>query len=318
MGSEVFELTGNTALYDVLGVTKDAPDKEIRKAYYRLAVVYHPDKNPDGEEIFKEVTFAYNILSDPEQRRMYDNRSLKNHLQGRAREYNPEMDPNVELSQEDLRRFVEKLRQQQRSKNEQFSEFEARREEEMKRRAEYDAKNPEFKREYERQRALRQHGAASQQARAAKEREANQLAAPASLTFRTSAEMMKDLQDEERRRMMGERIASPTKRSAKLLNIKESMMSRYRSEKDSPGASSTASRALTRTPGSSDTSRTLPDFVRQHQHQQVSAYSTNVDETLEKFANYDYLDVVVKAKDDKVAMDGAILADALSQYDRNN
>src|SRR5258705_12158511 len=63
-----------TDYYAVLGVRRDANAEEIKKAYRRLARELHPDVNPDPvtQERFKEITQAYEVLSDPEKRQMYD------------------------------------------------------------------------------------------------------------------------------------------------------------------------------------------------------------------------------------------------------
>ncbi|HEX6546315.1 MAG TPA: DnaJ domain-containing protein, partial [Bryobacteraceae bacterium] len=61
--------------YEVLGVSRDCDDSALKGAYRKLALQYHPDRNPnnsEAEERFKEAAEAYSILSDPQKRATYD------------------------------------------------------------------------------------------------------------------------------------------------------------------------------------------------------------------------------------------------------
>eukprot|EP00894_Picocystis_sp_ML_P001564 jgi/Pico_ML_1/52081/g2845.t1 len=69
--------TGSRDFYAILGVDRKADESTIKKAYRKLALKYHPDKNPDNQEEasrkFQDVGTAYEVLSDPEKRSVYDN-----------------------------------------------------------------------------------------------------------------------------------------------------------------------------------------------------------------------------------------------------
>ncbi|KZT27938.1 DnaJ-domain-containing protein [Neolentinus lepideus HHB14362 ss-1] len=68
-----------TEYYDLLGVTPDASDNDLKKGYRKAAMKYHPDKNksPEAEEKFKEISKAYQVLSDPNMRAVYDKHGKK-------------------------------------------------------------------------------------------------------------------------------------------------------------------------------------------------------------------------------------------------
>jgi len=62
----------DTKFYDILGVEPEADDDELKRAYRKLAMKYHPDKNPEDPNKFSEISMVYSVLTDPEKREMYD------------------------------------------------------------------------------------------------------------------------------------------------------------------------------------------------------------------------------------------------------
>ena len=72
--NEIDYVTCKQDFYALLGVTKTATDREIKRAFRKLALKYHPDKNKSktAEEKFREIAEAYDTLSDPEKRKKYD------------------------------------------------------------------------------------------------------------------------------------------------------------------------------------------------------------------------------------------------------
>ena len=73
-------------LYDLLGVQPGVDLAALKKSYRNLAKKFHPDKNPEGGEVFKNISMAYDILSDPEKRKVYDVSGEQGIQGGRAEE----------------------------------------------------------------------------------------------------------------------------------------------------------------------------------------------------------------------------------------
>lgn len=95
-------MAANEDFYSVLGVSRTASDDEIKKAYRKLAIKYHPDHNPGdktAEEKFKEVNNAYQVLSDPKERSRYDQLGHEMYTKGGSASGGPGMDPMDFFSQ---------------------------------------------------------------------------------------------------------------------------------------------------------------------------------------------------------------------------
>ena len=67
-------MTQQKEYYQILGVSRDATEEDIKKAFRQQALKYHPDRNqePGADQKFKEINEAYQVLSDPEKRKLYD------------------------------------------------------------------------------------------------------------------------------------------------------------------------------------------------------------------------------------------------------
>ncbi|CAG4990590.1 unnamed protein product [Parnassius apollo] len=72
----------DSKLYDILGVSRNASESEIKRSYHKLAKEFHPDKNPAAGDRFKEISYAYEVLSDPKKRQTYDKYGLKGLQEG--------------------------------------------------------------------------------------------------------------------------------------------------------------------------------------------------------------------------------------------
>ena len=89
--------------YDVLELHKTASIDEIKSAYKRLALIHHPDKNSDGNDTrFKEISEAYNTLSNPEKRHIYDNPQQQQHHHGQHPFFNFSFNSSVKRKSKNI------------------------------------------------------------------------------------------------------------------------------------------------------------------------------------------------------------------------
>lgn len=114
--------------YKLLKISSNASEKEIQSAYRKIALVYHPDKKPNdpkAEEYFKLVTEAYNVLSNPDKKRKFDQIIQGVYIQQnqkREKEYDPRDRRYKSQSKEEIRRKVERIKRKREEENVQLYE----------------------------------------------------------------------------------------------------------------------------------------------------------------------------------------------------
>eukprot|EP00759_Apiculatamorpha_spiralis_P006533 PhF_6_TR13858/c0_g1_i1/m.22221 len=303
----VFELRDNKKLYDVLGVPKSATQTEIKKAYHKLAIAYHPDKNPAGAEKFKEISFAYKILSDEEQRTKYDSMKLREHIQ---KQYDPMMDPNVELTAEQLRQFVESLRSDESEKHKKKMEFEEKRHEEYRRREAFDRANPHFQMpQVPSMPSCVQHfKSTSADLHSRLHSHSNSLN---NLHRYSTPDILDDFAKEvlegnnNNSRPMPSTARGPNTSSSASNAVKQAMLHEFRNR----GGLAAAAKKTTTTTASP--APKLPEGLKP----QVPTYEADVECIRIRGANFNYKTYVENGRREKQPIASAILADALNEYD---
>ena len=95
--------------YEILEVSQDASIDDIKKAYKKLALQYHPDKNKEADIKFKEISNAYSVLGDPEKRQNYDNEPKIDEIMNYISRINKRCD-NIINTLNSIKRTLEKNR----------------------------------------------------------------------------------------------------------------------------------------------------------------------------------------------------------------
>ncbi|GIV27055.1 MAG: hypothetical protein KatS3mg027_0869 [Bacteroidia bacterium] len=103
--------------YDILGVSRTASIEEIKIAFRKLALLYHPDKNPDTKELFVKILHAYEVLSDPVLREKYDRgifitTTVNSDKKSTAKEHRWDVTPEEERRRKYYKEYFEKLKKE--------------------------------------------------------------------------------------------------------------------------------------------------------------------------------------------------------------
>lgn len=329
--NDVYSLSDNKQLYEILDVPRTATADQIKKSFRQLSLKHHPDRGGETEK-FQALAFAYNILSDPEQRARYDNKTLKSHISTEARERDPGMDPSVELEGEQLRSFVERLHNEQMENLRKKAEFERRREQEYSRRAQFDAANPGFKMSATSPLMTSSSSSSSCPASATSGASSSAYSSPfladalkghtssaASASGlpgfggRTSADMLAALQARMKENHNANAEAAAASPASADMAAKRAMMEKFRHGRETVGISPCVV--------DDKTKKTLQAAATSHKYEFVKGASRDTYEyELEKIRqreNFNYKHFVQERFHDGGIVKEAILADALGQYDNS-